>query len=91
MLRSGIPWEMLPQDRWDGGIIMGARFWVSQDGRNWTVAADDVGFDNIVNSRQQQVVKLRTTMTARCFRIVALRTVHDNNVASAADISVLVE
>ena len=79
------------QDQWDGGIITRARFEVSQDGKNWTIAADNVDFDNIVNSRQQQVVKLPTRMTARYFRLTALRTVNDNNLASAADISVLVE
>lgn len=78
------------QDQWDGGIILRARFEVSQDGRTWTVASNDVDFDNIVNSRQQQVVKLATPMEGRYFRVTALRTVHDGNTASAADISVLV-
>jgi beta-galactosidase len=79
------------QDQWDGGIIMRARFEVSDDGNNWTIAADNVGFDNIVNSRQQQIVKLPTAATARYFRVTALRTVNDNNLASAAEISVLVK
>jgi alpha-L-fucosidase len=79
------------QDQWDNGIIMLARFEVSDDGKNWTVAADNVAFDNVVNSRQQQVVKLPTSVTARYFRMTALRTVHDNNVASAGDVSVLVK
>ena len=79
------------QDQWDGGIIMRARFEVSQDGKDWTIAADNVDFDNIVNSRQQQVVKLRTPTAARYFRMTALRTVDDRSLASAADISVLVE
>ena len=68
-----------------------ARFEVSDDGENWTVAADNVEFDNIVNSRQQQVVNLPSSMTARYFRLTALRTANDNDVASAAEISVLVE
>ena len=55
------------QDQWDGGIVMRARFEVSQDGKKWTAAADDVDFDNIVNSRQQQLVKLRDPMDARLF------------------------
>ena len=79
------------QDQWDGGIIMRARFEVSQDGKDWSIAVDNVDFDNIVNSRKQQVVKLPTSMSARYFRLTALRTVNDNNLASAADISVLVE
>jgi alpha-L-fucosidase len=79
------------QDQWDGGIITRARFEVSQDGKGWTIAADNVNFDNIVNSRQQQVVKLPATMTARYFRLTALRTVNDNNLASAAEVSVLVK
>ncbi|MGD0464698.1 MAG: alpha-L-fucosidase [Tepidisphaeraceae bacterium] len=79
------------QDQWDGGIITRARFEVSQDGKNWTTAADNVDFDNIVNSRQQQVVRLPATMTARYFRLTALRTVNDNNLASAAEVSVLVK
>jgi alpha-L-fucosidase len=79
------------QDRWDGGIVMQARFEVSEDGKNWTIAADKVDFDNIVNSRQQQVVRLSTAATGRYFRFTALRTVNDNNLASAADISVLVK
>jgi alpha-L-fucosidase len=78
------------QDQWDNGIVMQARFEVSRDGKSWSVVADKVDFDNIVNSRQQQVVKLPTSITARYFRMTALRTVHDNNVASAADVSVLV-
>jgi len=77
------------QDGWENGIILRARFEVSWDGKDWTVAADNVNFDNIVNSRQQQVVRLPRSITARYFRITALRTVHDNNVASAADVSVL--
>jgi enterochelin esterase-like enzyme len=79
------------QDQWDGGIITRARFEVSQDGKTWSIAAARVDFDNIVNSRQQQVVRLPAPMTARCFRLTALRTVNDNNLASAADISVLVK
>lgn len=79
------------QDLWDGGIIMRARFEVSQDGKNWTIAADNVEFDNIVNSRQQQVVNLPTEVAGRYFRLTALRTAGDNNLASAADISVLAE
>jgi alpha-L-fucosidase len=79
------------QDLWDGGIVMRARFEVSQEGKDWTVVADDVKFDNIVNNRQQQVVNLPSGATARYFRFTALRTVNDNNLASAADISVVVE
>ena len=78
------------QDGWDNGIVMRARFEVSEDGKSWTIAADQVDFDNILNSRQQQVVKLGTAVNARYFRMTALRTVHDNSIASAADISVLV-
>ena len=63
---------------------------MSPDGKTWTVAADNVQFDNIVNSRQQQVVKLDTPMTARYFRLTALQTSNHNNIASAADVSVLV-
>jgi alpha-L-fucosidase len=79
------------QDPWDNGIVLQARFEVSHDGKSWVIAADKVDFDNIVNSRQQQVVKLRTSITARYFRMTVLRTVHDSNIASAADISVLVK
>jgi alpha-L-fucosidase len=79
------------QDPWNGGIIMQARFEVSQDGKNWMIAADNVGFDNIVNSRQQQVVRLPAAMPARHFRMTALRTANDSNFASAADISVLMK
>jgi alpha-L-fucosidase len=79
------------QDQWDGGIIVRARFEVSQDGKHWTVAADNVDFDNIVNSRQQQVVDLPTEITARYFRVTALRTTNDIELTSAAEVSVLVE
>jgi len=79
------------QDQWDGGIITRARFEVSQDGKDWSVEADNVDFANIVNSRQQQVVKLPESVTARYFRLTALRTANDNDYASAADISVIVE
>lgn len=78
------------QDHWDNGIITKARFEVSEDAKNWTVAVDEVDFDNIVNSRQQQVVRLEEPVAARYFRMTALRTVHDNDVATAADVSVLV-
>ena len=50
------------QDQWDGGIILRAKFEVSEDGTNWNIAADNVDFDNIVNSRLQQTVKLTTPM-----------------------------
>ena len=79
------------QDQWDGGIIMRARFEVSDDGKNWTVAADNVDFDNIVNSRKQQTVMLPVPVAARYFRLTALRTVDDNNLASVAELSVLIE
>jgi alpha-L-fucosidase len=79
------------QDQWDGGIIMRARFEVSRDGNEWTVAADDVDFDNIMNSRQQQKIELPEHHEARYFRLTALRTAGDNAVASAAEISVLTE
>jgi hypothetical protein len=79
------------QDMWDGGIVTRARFEVSVDGENWTVASDNQDFDNIANSRQPQVVLLPSGMTARYFRLTALRTANDNDVASAAEISVLVE
>jgi alpha-L-fucosidase len=78
------------QGPWTGGVILRARFEVSEDGRNWAIAADNVDFDNIVNSRQQQVVKLPAPMPARYFRLTALRSADDSNLASAADISVLV-
>lgn len=55
------------------------------------MAADNVDFDNIVNSRQQQVLRLAAPMAARYFRLTALRTVNDNNLASAAEVSVLVK
>ena len=79
------------QDMWDGGIILRARFEVSEDGKNWTIATDNFDFDNIVNSRKQQTVELNKPMTARYFRLTALRTAQDNGFASAADISVLVK
>jgi alpha-L-fucosidase len=79
------------QGRWQNGIIMRARFETSLDGKSWTIAADNVDFDNIVNSRQQQVAELPTALAARYFRMTALRTANDNNIASAADISVLVK
>lgn len=79
------------QDEWDGGIVLRARFEISADGQKWKVVADEVDFDNIVNSRQQQTVKLPTQVAARYFRMTALRTVNDNNLGSAAEISVLVD
>jgi alpha-L-fucosidase len=79
------------QDRWDDGIITRARFEVSLDGKNWSIATDNVNFDNIVNSRQQQVIRLAAPMTARYFRLTALRTANDNNIATAAEVSVLVK
>lgn len=79
------------QDQWDGGIITRARFEVSRDGKIWTLAAENVDFDNVANSRQRQVVELSAPRPARYVRMTALRTVNDNNLASAADLSVLVE
>jgi alpha-L-fucosidase len=79
------------QDRWDDGIFAVARFELSEDGKNWTVVADNTAFDNIANSRQQQVVKLKTPTKGHYFRVTALRTVNNNNIASAADVSVLVK
>ncbi|QDU89097.1 Sialidase precursor [Pirellulimonas nuda] len=79
------------QDQWEGGIILRARFEVSEDGETWMVAADNVEFDNIVNSRQHQVVSLPTSVTSRYFRLTALRTVGDEDLASAAEVSVLIQ
>jgi len=77
------------KDQWENGIFLKARFEVSDDGKNWTVVADNVNFDNIVNSRQQQVVRLNKPVEASYFRLTALRVANDNNIASAADVSVL--
>ncbi len=79
------------QDQWDGGIILHAKFEVSEDGENWAVAAADVGFDNITNSRQQQSVRLSSGVSARYFRVTALQTAGDNDLASIAEVSVLVQ
>jgi alpha-L-fucosidase len=79
------------QDRWDDGIFAVARFELSEDGKSWTVVADNIAFDNIANSRQQQVVKLKIPTKGHYFRVTALRTVNNNNIASAADVSVLVK
>jgi alpha-L-fucosidase len=79
------------QDQWDGGIILRARFEISQDGKEWILAVDDADFDNIVNSRQQQKIELPESHEARYFRMTALRTANDNDVASAAEVSVLTE
>ena len=80
------------QDMWDGGIITRARFEVSDDGRAIGPSRQTTrSFDNIVNSRQPQVVILPSGMTARYVRLTALRTANDNDVASAAEISVLVD
>jgi alpha-L-fucosidase len=79
------------QDQWEGGIITQAKFEVSEDGENWISAVDGYDFDNIVNSRKQQTIKLPEALTARYFRLTALQTAHNNDFASAAEISVLVE
>jgi alpha-L-fucosidase len=79
------------QDQWDSGIVLRARFEVSRDGKEWTVVSDNVDFDNVVNSRQQQVVRIEKPVPARYFRMTALRTVNDSDQTSAADISVLVK
>ena len=67
--RFGASLTLPRQDQWDGGIITRARFEVSQDGKDWIVAADNVDFDNIVNSRQQQVVKLPDSHDGPLFSI----------------------
>jgi alpha-L-fucosidase len=77
------------QDGWPGGIILSARFDTSLDGSTWTIAVSGVEFDNVVNSRQQQVVRLAAPVSARYFRMTALRTEGDGRRASAADVSVL--
>lgn len=79
------------QDQWDGGIVLRARFEVSADGEDWELAANEVAYDNVVNSRQPQVVTLPSPRRARYFRMTALRTAGDNAVASAADVSVLTQ
>lgn len=79
------------QDTWDGGIILRAKFEVSEDGKHWQTVAEAVDFDNIVNSRQQQAIKLQSGTKARYFRLTALRTANDSDLASAAEISVVGE
>lgn len=79
------------QDQWEGGIILRAKFEVSRDGKSWEVVADDVPFDNVVNSRQQQVVRLPNRVDARYFRLTALQTAKDEDLASASEVSVIVE
>lgn len=79
------------QDLWDGGIILRAQFELSEDGKNWVTAADEVDFDNIINSRKQHIIELPKHMSARYSRLTALRTAGDKDFASAADVSVLVK
>lgn len=79
------------QDQWEGGIILRAKFEVSRDGKSWEVVADDVPFDNVVNSRQQQVVRLPNRVDARYFRLTALQSAKDEDLASASEVSVIVE
>jgi alpha-L-fucosidase len=79
------------QDQWEGGIILRAKFEVSRDGRSWEVVADNVAFDNVVNSRRQQVVRLPNRVDARYFRLTALQTVKDEELAWASQLSVIVD
>jgi alpha-L-fucosidase len=77
------------RDQWQGGIILKAKFEVSTDGQAWEVVNDEVEFPNIVNSRQQQTVRLPHSVRGRYFRLTALRTAGDEAFASAAEVSVL--
>ncbi len=78
------------QDRWDGGIVVRARFEVSLDGKDWNRVVQDARFDNILNSRSLQVVRLENPASARFFRFTALESVGGNQLASAAELGVLV-
>ena len=79
------------QDRWDGGIVRRARFEVSLDGKDWNSVVQAARFDNILNSRSLQVVRLKNPASARFFRFTALESVGNNRLASAAELSVLVK
>jgi hypothetical protein len=79
------------QDQWEGGIILRGKFEVSRDGKSCETVADDVPFDNVVNSRQQQVVRLPNRVDARYFRLTALQTVKDEDLAWASQPSVIVD
>lgn len=78
------------QDQSDGGIVLEARFAVSENGVDFVTAVDAVTFDNIVNSRQRQYVRLSAPIAASFFRMTVLRTANDDGLASAADVSILV-
>lgn len=79
------------------GIVIRGRFEVSEDGERWEVVVAGADFDNVVNSRQRQEVRLVAGVRARFFRMTALRTagegglVREGGAASAAEVSVLVD
>ncbi len=79
------------QDQWEGGIILRAKIEISRDGEQWQSLADDASFDNAVNSRQQQTVRPTSPVKARFCRVTALQTAKNEGLASAAELSVLVE
>jgi hypothetical protein len=79
------------QDQWEGGIMLRAKLEVSRDGNRWEVVGADLPFDNVVNSRREQVVRLPSPVDARYFRLTALKTSNEEDLASAAEISILTE
>ena len=79
------------QDQWEGGFILLEKLEISRDGESWGVVADDVPFNNVVNSRQQQFVRLPHRVDGHYFRLTALQTVKDEDLASAAEVSVMAE
>ena len=62
-----------PKENGEGGVIVTCRLEVSVDGSAWTVAKDDIMFDNIVNNPIAQQVVFDAPVQARYLRVVPIR------------------
>ncbi len=78
------------QDASGDGTIDRYEFSVSQNGTDWPEPAASGRFDNILNSRRQQVVDLKRPIRGRYVRLTALSCAAGKKWASAAEIGVLV-
>ncbi|MCM5527577.1 alpha-L-fucosidase [Parasegetibacter sp. NRK P23] len=77
------------QGKWGSGIITHYRFYVSDDGANWTLA-DEGEFSNIRNNPLWQTKKFQVRK-ARYIKLQALKNTADNNRAGYAEVDIITQ
>ena len=74
-----------------GGTVYKYGFYVSQDGRNWTVVPVKGEFSNIKNNPVKQKVMFDKTYPARFFKFISLSDINNEKWVSVGELGVVTE